>query len=52
MNWITVRAVKVGLVVSAVAAIVALASSGAHALLLDRIVTLANSRSVPRAGDT
>ena len=35
MNWITVRAVKVGLVVSAVAAIVALASSGAHALLLD-----------------
>jgi hypothetical protein len=35
VNRITWRAVKVGLAVSAVAGIVAVASSGAHALLLD-----------------
>ena len=35
MNWITARAVKVGLVVSAAAGVAAVASSGGHAILLD-----------------
>lgn len=35
MNRITVRAVKVGLTVSAAAGVAALASSGAHAIVLD-----------------
>jgi hypothetical protein len=35
MSWITARAVKVGLVVSAAAGVAALTSSGGHAILLD-----------------
>ncbi len=35
MSWITARAVKVGLVVSAAAGLAAVASSGGHAILLD-----------------
>jgi hypothetical protein len=35
MNWITARAVKWGLVVTAAAGVAAIASSGAHAIVLD-----------------